>query len=136
MSNPISGLNSSFKLAKIVFLTTFTEDGKEHSRKMTNINEDPSKPMWFPTYMDTKKIQQIRKNPKVLITFPAEETGEFYEIEGSAEIQTGNEIQEKWFWWYLYWKPTQRRRFWFPPIKSDNRAIIQIKPISTRLVKP
>ena len=135
MSTQKKDLNDSFKRARIVFLTTFSEDGTEHSRKMTNVNEDPSTPMWFPTYLNTKKIQELKKNPRVLITFPAEKKGEFYEIEGRAEIETGDKIQDKWFWWYLYWRPSQRNRFWFPQSNSQNRALIHIKPTSTQLVK-
>lgn len=131
----IPGLRDSFKKAKIVFLTTFSETGEEHSRQMTNLNEDPFTIIWFPTYKNTKKVSEIINNPKVLITFPGENQKEFFEIEGDAKIETGKQVEEKWFWWYLYWRPSQRNRFWFPPGNHPDWVIINISPISAKLIK-
>lgn len=132
----LSGLAEAFKRAKVVFFTTFNEKGEEQSRKMTNLNEDPYASMSFPTARDTKKVRQIRASPRVLITFPAEKAGEFYEIEGKAEVETGKEAEERWFWWYLYWRPSQRERFWFPKGGSHpERAMIRVAPTKARRVK-
>jgi general stress protein 26 len=131
----LPGLAEAFKKAKIVFLTTYHE-GVEQSRKMTNLNEDPYAAMDFPTATDTKKVRQIRASSKVLVTFPAEKAGEFYEIEGKAELETGEEAENRWFWWYLYWRPSQRERFWFPKTGSHpERAMIKVTPIKARLIK-
>ncbi len=81
---------------------------------MTNLNEDPYAKMWFPTYTNTGKVREVRTTPKALVTFPAEKPGEYYEIEGRAEVETGEDVEKRWFWWYLYWRPSQRDRFWFP----------------------
>ena len=44
-------------------------------------------------------------------------------------------VKEKWKWWYLSWRPTQRRRFWFPPTLDDpKRVIINIHPKSVKAV--
>lgn len=131
----IEGMREDFKLAKTVYLTTFT-DGEERSRPMTNFNDDPYRMMWFPTNRDTRKVRDINKNPKVLVTFPRSEEGEYYEIEGSAEFETEEVTAEKWRWWYLYWHPAQRKRFWFPGGRhTPNRMIINIHPKSVRVVK-
>lgn len=131
----IKGLLEDFKQTKIVFLTTFSEEG-ERSRPMTNFNENPYKVMWFPTYRNTRKVEDIKKNPKVLITFPSSREGEFYEIEGRAEFEDEKITAEKWRWWYLYWHPSQRDRFWFPAGKHyPDRMIINVYPISARVVK-
>ncbi len=92
--------------------------------------------MWFPTKRDTRKVADIEKNPKVLITFPSLDEGAFYEIEGRAEFEDDSVTAEKWRWWYLYWHPSQRRRFWFPGTRRDqNRLIINVYPQSAKLVK-
>jgi len=133
--NEIEGMLEDFKRAKVVFLTTFS-DGDERSRPMTNFNEDPYKVIWFPTYRNTRKVEDIKKNPRVLITFPSSREGEFYEIEGRAEFEDDAVTAEKWRWWYLYWHPSQRRRFWLPAGKLDqDRMIINIHPTSARVVK-
>lgn len=130
----IEGMLKDFKRAKIVYLTTFS-DGKERSRPMTNFNENPYKMMWFPTYRNTRKVEDINKNPKILLTFPSSREGEYYEVEGRAELEDERATKEKWRWWYLYWHPAQRRRFWFPGGRHDpNRAIINIHPLLARVV--
>jgi general stress protein 26 len=131
----IEGMLEDFRQARIVQLTTF-KDGEERSRPMTNLNEDPYKMMWFPTYRDTRKVEDIEKDPSVLLTFPSSKEGEYYEIEGRAEFESEAVTAEKWQWWYLYWHPAQRRRFWFPgKTHYPNRIIINIHPKSARVVK-
>ncbi|MGD2142201.1 MAG: pyridoxamine 5'-phosphate oxidase family protein [Candidatus Bathyarchaeota archaeon] len=133
----IEGMAESFRKAKIVYLTTF-EDGEERSRPMTNFNEDPYKMFWFPTDADSRKVQDIKENPKVVVTFPSKKRSEYYEITGRAEFEDKAVTEEKWEWWYLYWHPGQRKRFWFPA-RADARRwkkmIINIHPESARVVK-
>ena len=132
--NEIKGMKEAFEKAKVVFLTTY-RDGKENNRQMTNFNTDPYEVIWFPTSKETKKVEDIEKNPKVLITFPGLTNGEFYEIEGTAGFADKDEVIEKWRWWYLYWHPHQRNRFWFPAGEySPDKVIINIQPESARLV--
>ena len=130
------GLQESLKKARVILLTTYTENGEEHIRQMTNTNENPYTMMWFTTYTNTRKVEDVKKNPRVLLTVPATKRGEFYEIEGNAELEKQEVVEEKWSWWYLYWWPEQSDRFWF---RRDGQhpdwAIINVHPISARLVK-
>lgn len=130
----IPGLDEAFKKAKVVFMTTY-EGNKEHTRQMTNFNEELDGLIWFPTERDTRKVRDINKNSKVLLTFPAKKQGEYYEVEGEASFATEEEVLEKWEWWWLYWHPAQRDRFWFPKTRDERRVIINIKPVKSRLVK-
>ncbi len=129
----ILGMDDAFKKAKVVFLTTYS-GSEENTRQMTNYNENPYRTIWFPTEKDTKKVEDIAKNKKVLLTFPGTSRGEFYEITGEASFASDAEVLQKWEWWWLYWHPAQRNRFWFPREKDERRVIINIKPISARLV--
>jgi general stress protein 26 len=130
----IPGLDDAFKKAKVVFMTTYDGD-KENTRQMTNYNESPYDLIWFPTEKDTKKVHDIKNNNKVMLTFPAKKRGEYYEITGEASFASEYEVREKWEWWWLYWHPSQRNRFWFPREKDERRVIINIKPSSARLVR-
>lgn len=130
----IPGLEEAFRNAKVVFMTTY-DGNKERTRQMTNYNGDLDGVIWFPTEKDTRKVKDIEKNKKVLLTFPAKKRGEYYEIEGEASFASDDEVMEKWEWWWLYWHPAQRNRFWFPPQHNERRAIINIKPIKAKLVK-
>ena len=130
----IPGLDDAFKKAKVVFMTTYDGD-KENTRQMTNYNDSPYGTIWFPTEKDTKKVKDIEKNNKVLLTFPGSKNGEFYEITGEASFASDQEVLAKWEWWWLYWHPTQKNRFWFPKEKDDRRVIININPSSAQLIK-
>ncbi len=90
---------------------------------------------WFPTERNTRKVAEIKENPKVLITFPSLDEGAYYEIEGRAELEDDSVTAEKWQWRYLYWHPSQGQRFCFPVTRRDqNRSIINVCPQSVKLV--
>jgi general stress protein 26 len=132
--NEIEGMLEDFKRARVVYMTTF-RNGEERNRPMTNLNEDPYNMMWFPTYRDTRKVKDIEENPRVLLTFPSSREEEYYEIEGRAEFESEEVTAQKWRWWYLYWHPGQRRRFWFPGgAHYPDRVIINVHPKSARVV--
>jgi general stress protein 26 len=132
--NEIEGMLEDFKRARVVYMTTF-RNGEERNRPMTNLNEDPYNTMWFPTYRDTRKVKDIEENPRVLLTFPSSRKDEYYEIEGRAEFESEDVTAQKWRWWYLYWHPSQRKRFWFPGGSSHpDRVIVNVHPKSARVV--
>jgi len=130
----LPGLRESYKKARVILLTTFSEKGEKHLRQMTNLNEDPYTMMWFTTYSNTRKVEDVKKNPRVLLTFPAAKKGEFYVIEGKAELERQEVVEEKWSWWYLYWQPEQSDRFWFTRgRKHPEWSIINVHPVSAKL---
>lgn len=130
----LPGIDEAFKKAKVVFMTTYQGD-KENTRQMTNYNDELGDLIWFPTEKDTKKVRDIKKNNKVLITFPAGKRGEYFEVAGEASFASDQEVLEKWEWWWLYWHPAQKERFWFPREHDERRVIINIAPKEARLVK-
>jgi general stress protein 26 len=129
--NKIEGIEEAFSRAKVIFLTTFDGD-RENSRQMTNFNESPYKTMWFPTESGTRKVRDIEKNPRVLLTFPAGKEGDYYEVEGEASFADRETVRDRWR--CLYWRPSQKRRFWFNPLHTENRVIINVRPIQAKLV--
>jgi general stress protein 26 len=103
---------------------------------MTNYSENPYEKIWFPTEKDTQKIKDIRTNPNVKVLVPSRKNGFYHQIQGKATFEDQSFVEENWQWWYLSWRPTQRRYFWFPPgIDTDKRAIIRIKPEKRVLVE-
>ena len=134
--NRIEGMKAEFENAKLVYLTTFTEKGERRSRAMTNFNKDPYDVIWFPTFRDTNKVEDIKKNPRAVVTFPSSREGEFYEVEGRAEFGNDKTVQEKWKWWYLSWLPDGEHHI---RLTTDapitNRVIILVHPETARLVK-
>ena len=119
----------SFKNAKVVYLVTSNEDGIKHSRPMTNFNDNPYETIWFPSYNNTKKIEDITENSAVKIIYPSLVKDKFYEIEGKAQLADRHEVEEKWVWWYLYWHPEMNDYFWFDQTSEHpERVIVNIHP--------
>ena len=131
--NRIEGMKEDLARAKVISLTTFDENGEARSRPMTNFNDDPYETMWFPTFEYTRKVKDIRGNPKVLLSFPSLSEGEMYEIEGRAEFAPRKEVNERWEWWFLYWYPTRYDMAILTDEPFIDRAIIYVHPEKARV---
>lgn len=129
----IEGMDEAFRRARVVLLTTFSPTGEERARPMTNVNDDPYETIIFPTDKETRKVGDIQANNRVLITFPGEEQGTYYEIEGRAHLAEAQEVRESWFWWYIYWHPHLGERYLTPQEGFwERKAVIHVKSISAR----
>jgi general stress protein 26 len=116
-------------------MVTFGEKNEPHSRPMTNFNENPYTKMWFPTFSNTRKVDDLKRNKKVLILFPDKNEKIFYEIEGQATFAGKDVVDEKWVWWYLYWHPEQESMFWFSPESvHPERCIIEVYTESIKIL--
>ncbi len=129
--NKIDGMLETFKDSKQVFLTTSNKLGESRTRAMTNYNESPYESMWYPSFLDTRKIKDIKENSEVIISFPADEQGKWYKIKGKAKLAPWNEVNKNWKWWYLEWVPEEDRGK--HELRYDNpftdRSIIWIDPV-------
>lgn len=81
-------------------LATMTEDGKPWVRYVTPF-VDKNLTFWMATFIHSRKVAQIRKNPEVHLTVgvTAAETAESYlQIQGRAEILTDEKTKKTvWF---------------------------------------
>lgn len=126
-------VKESFRRSKIVYMITFTTKGETHSRPMTNFNEDPYTTMYFSTYLDTRKVRDIKENTKTLIIFPGLKRDEFHEIECKAGFADEDTVEDMWEWWYLYWHPEMKDYFWFSHDGDHpERVIIELHPIKVK----
>ena len=60
--------------------------GEKHVQPMTNNNDLPYQDTWFPSFKDTRKIEDIKENKEVVVSFPAEEECKWYRIKGKARL--------------------------------------------------
>lgn len=127
----------AFKDSKQVFLTTKSKTGEKSTRPMTNYNESPYEPMWYPSFKGTQKIKDISENPDVVIKFPAEKENTWYHIHGQARLAPWEEVRKSWKWWYLEWVPEEDRNKL--QLRYDNpftdRSIIWVTPVSAEIVE-
>ena len=77
-------------------LATVTEDGKPWVRYVTPMADEDLN-LWMATFVKSRKVAQIRKNPEVHLTVGVTtmETGESYlQIQGRAEILTDEKTKK------------------------------------------
>ncbi len=77
-------------------LATITEDGKPWARYVTPM-ADENLTFWMATFVQSRKVAQIQKNPEVHLTTGVTdfETAESYlQVQGKAEILTDEETKK------------------------------------------
>ena len=129
----LEGMLEAFKGARQVMLTTTGPGGEARTRVMTNYNESPYEPMWFPSFSETRKVEDVKRSPAVVVSFPAEEEGKWYRVRGEARLAPWEEVRRMWRWWLLEWLPEEERR----PLMYDNpftdRSIIWVDPVGAEV---
>ncbi len=71
-------------------LSTITEDGKPWARYVTPM-ADENLTIWMATFLNSRKVVQIRKNPEIHLTTGVadmETAASYLQIQGRAEILT------------------------------------------------
>ena len=81
-------------------LSTITEDGKPWVRYVTPV-ADENATLWIATFIHSRKVGQIKKNPEVHLTtgvMDPEKAESYLQIQGRAEILTDEETKKSvWF---------------------------------------
>lgn len=80
-------------------LSTITEDGKPWARYVTPM-ADENLTIWMATFVQSRKVAQIRKNPEIHLTTGVTDMGtaeSYLQIQGRAEILT-DEASKKAAW--------------------------------------
>ena len=81
-------------------LSTITEDGKPWVRYVTPF-ADENATLWIATFIHSRKVGQIKKNPEVHLTtgvMDPEKAESYLQVQGRAEILTDEETKKSvWF---------------------------------------
>jgi general stress protein 26 len=93
-------------------LTTVDEQGDMHSRPMSaNGDIDPNGDLWFFTGASSQKVIEVRKSPKVNVSFADPANQHYVSITGTAQlVRDRKKIEE-------LWKP--EFKMWFPEGQDD-----------------
>ena len=79
-------LNELLKNARIGMLTTMTPNGKHVSRPMGLQATEFDGDLWFFTYEDSSKVQEITNNPEVNVSFSDTGSSSWVSLTGTAEV--------------------------------------------------
>lgn len=113
-------LHDKIKHIKIAMLTIQDEKGYYRSRPMITMKTECEGNVWFFTNLDSEKVEEIRKNPSVNLSY-ADQAEEIYvSIAGRAEVVNDQQKMEE------FWKPVLEE--WFPGgLKNNDLALLKIE---------
>ncbi len=101
---------------KIVAFITVGEGGMPHTRPMATQEAEPDMDLWFATRLDSEKIDELRKNPKVGLYYQNEKDWSYVSVGGTVEIIKDQAKFKK------YWQDSWRR--WFPEGPDSPDAVL------------
>ncbi|MGF1535934.1 MAG: pyridoxamine 5'-phosphate oxidase family protein [Elainellaceae cyanobacterium] len=121
-SQQLDKLRSLIKDIEIAMLTTVAEDGSLHSRPMSsNGHIDVDFSLWFFTYANAVKVDEIDQEHQVNVSFACPEKQEYVSISGRARlVQDRSKIES-------LWSPEQQA--WFPKgLEEPGLALLKVVP--------
>ncbi len=103
----------------VCMFTTMTLDGRHVSRPMGVQQAEFDGDLWFFTYNDSPKMDEIRVNPQVNVSFANESKNTWLSISGTAEpIQDHDKAAELW---------TPLLKAWFPDeLETEGLMLIKV----------
>lgn len=106
---------------QFAMLCTINKNGHVHSRPMGTQGMDKDGDIWFLTAKDSEKIDEIKANPNVCVSYAEPSDNTYICIMGEAkEVDDQRKIDE-------FWTPIAKA--WFPKGKDDpNLTLIKVIP--------
>jgi general stress protein 26 len=96
-------LSDLVESVSVALITTVDSTGIMHTRQLPNTNSKCCDELWFLSSRDTPLIGEVRRNPKVLITYAHRGSGTYLVVNGEAAVRND---------------PVRARRLWHPTLAS------------------
>ena len=112
----INALAQKAKGVRIAMLTTIGADGTPRCRPMGTREVGPEGELWFFTYEDSRKVRDVRDNPRVSLGYADHEDGLWVSVAGTAELVSDRAKAKE------LWSPFLRA--FFPDGPDDPRIVL------------
>ena len=116
-------INSSGSCA----LITLDEEGNPRVRAMDPFAPEEDLTIWFGTYSSSRKVEQIKKDPRVSLYYLDKDVSGYVIISGKARLV--NDPKEKEKRWKAEWEA-------FYPDKNEDYLLIEVTPIWMEVLSP
>ena len=100
--------------AKFGMLGTYDAQGNAHSRPMVAVSQENGDELWFFTRAESRKVDEIGRDPRVLVDYADDDRQNYVSVVGRAEIVADRDKIEA-----LWQEPL---RTWFPDGTDDPQA--------------
>lgn len=118
-ADELEKLKDKIKDIRIAMLTTLEADGDFHTRPMATQDMDADGTMWFFTYDDSNKVEEIRQHERVGLSFSDPGSELYISVTGTAQVVKDQaKINELW---------SDVLKTWFPNGKDDpNVSLLKV----------
>jgi general stress protein 26 len=114
--NELNTLREKIEKIDFAMLTTLEDDGDFHSRPMSTQKMDNDGTLWFFTYDDSTKVDEIQRDKRVSLTYTDKSSETYVAAAGKAElVKDRAKINELW---------QDVLKAWFPKGKEDPRIAL------------
>ncbi len=141
----IKKLGELIEKIQFAMLTTVDEDGSLRSRPMTTQEVEFNGDLWFFTEASAPKVQEVRRNSQVNVSFSNPDDQRYVSISGSSElVRDRSKIEELWNPLYKAWFPdglddpdlallkvhVEKAEYW----ESPNSKVVQLVGFAKALI--
>jgi general stress protein 26 len=115
----LSKIDGLIKDIRVAMLTTADNDGSLRSRPMATLQVEFDGNLWFFTWADAPKVDELQRHPQVNVSFADAERQCYVSVSGTATLVRERQKMEG------LWSPWLRT--WFPRGLDDpNLALLQV----------
>jgi general stress protein 26 len=115
-------LHNKIKNIKIAMLTLHNESGKLRSMPMLTIKTECEGNIWFFTNLDSDKVNQLRTNPEVNLSYSDQSSEVYVSVSGRAEIVEDKKLVKE------FWKPDLEEWLSAGP-ESNDIALMKVEMV-------
>jgi PPOX class probable F420-dependent enzyme len=108
-------------------LVTLDRDGTPQARAMQPFPPEPDLSVWFGTHVGTRKLEQIRKDPRVTLFYLASDGSGYVTLIGRAEIVTDPAEKAK------RWMPSWQA-FYEDANRGQDYVLIRVSPARVEMM--
>lgn len=122
-----NGARELIHSAGICTLITLDENGEARARAMDPFLPEDDFTIWFGTNANSRKVEQIKNDPRVTLYYLDSDGSGYVTIQGIAELISDSQAKEK--WWKEEWEA-------FYPNKEKDYLLIKVTPKSMEVLSP
>ena len=117
----LDAARSTIAAARFCFLITLDSSGQPQARLMNPFDPEPDMTIWMGTNRKTRKVEQIRKNPRVTLAYPDIPGSGYVTLIGKARLV--DSLEERRRRWKKEWAD-----FYPGGPEGDTYLLIEFKP--------
>jgi general stress protein 26 len=122
----LKAVYETIESVELCFLITNNEVGHISSRLMQCFKPEPDFTIWFGTRQNSRKVNEIRANPRAVVSFHNTKENAYVTLTGNAEVVEDIELRQH------YWRPAWEQ--FFPAAPEEGYLLIRFTPVEIEIL--